>query len=71
MCARPGSPEIRLWSVVRKFARKLSTDVIVLGLEVHTSLAPSRIVTYCACWATAALAWAGPSSILAPATASL
>ncbi len=42
---------------------KVAVEVIVSGEAVHRSLAPSRIVTYCAPWLTARGAWVAAADI--------
>ncbi len=70
MCAL-GSPVARVAIAVWNCVRKVSVEVMVSGEAVHTSLAPIRIVTYCAPWLTALAAWVGAADILDPETASL
>src|SRR6266496_1037010 len=72
-CALP----ISRWSgssvamVAWNCCRKVAVGVMVATDEVQRSLAPSRMVTYCAPWATACPACLAPSDILAPVTASM
>ena len=69
--ALPGSPASSVASALWYCCRKALTEVMVDGEDVQTSLAPIRIVTYWAPWATAFDACAGALLILAPDTESL
>src|SRR5215216_1132589 len=66
-----GRPLRSVLSAVSICERKVATGVMVLSDDVHASLAPISIVTYCTPWLTAVFAWPGMSEALAPDRASL
>jgi hypothetical protein len=68
MCAPGGRPDSSVDIVDSKSNWKVEVGVIDPIVDVQTSLAPIRIVTYCACWRTALWAWVSVSATLAPGT---
>src|SRR5258708_1436663 len=66
-----GNAEFNVSNVWWKSVRNDSTAVIVSGDEVHRSLAPIKMVTYCTRRAAACCACAGASLIRAPDAAAL